>query len=236
MKMCYVEGQQPIANSQQPTANIQQPQMRPQPQVSSPVINQQPVTRAQQPTANSQQPTASSQQPIANSQQPIASNQQPTASVQQPTTVRMGRLGRTSTISITAEEPKKAEVVEEVWNTPFTQEQLTAAWDAFVDKYQNSSPVFVSGIKNAEPRMTSPSTVSFKIDNVLVVKDQNNMYALHEHLKNALHNNQFILKEEVVERPKEVVLYTDKQKFEKMVEDNPNVANIKESLNLQLDI
>ena len=67
-------------------------------------------------------------------------------------------------------------------------------------------------------------------------KDQNNMYALHEHLKNALHNNQFILKEEVVERPKEVVLYTDKQKFEKMVEDNPNVANIKESLNLQLDI
>lgn len=236
MKMCYVEGQQPIANSQQPTANIQQPQMRPQPQVSSPVINQQPVTRAQQPTANSQQPTASSQQPIANSQQPIASNQQPTASVQQPTTVRMGRLGRTSTISITAEEPKKAEVVEEVWNTPFTQEQLTAAWDAFVDKYQNSSPVFVSGIKNAEPRMTSPSTVSFKIDNVLVVKDQNNMYALHEHLKNALHNNQFVLKEEVVERPKEVVLYTDKQKFEKMVGDNPNVANIKESLNLQLDI
>ena len=148
----------------------------------------------------------------------------------------MGRLGRTSTISITAEEPKKAEVVEEVWNNPFTQEQLTAAWNAFVEKYQNNSPVFVAGIKNAEPRMTSPSTVSFKIDNVLVVKDQNNMYALHEHLKNALHNNQFVLKEEVVERPKEVVLYTDKQKFEKMAGDNPNVANIKESLNLQLDI
>ena len=148
----------------------------------------------------------------------------------------MGRLGRTGTISITAEEPKKAEAVEEVWNTPFTQEQLTAAWNAFVEKYQSNSPVFVAGIKNAEPRMTSPTTVSFKIDNVLVVKDQNNMYALHEHLKNALHNNQFTLKEEVVERPKEVVLYTDKQKFEKMSVDNPNVANIKESLNLQLDI
>ncbi|MBO5956947.1 MAG: DNA polymerase III subunit gamma/tau [Bacteroidales bacterium] len=257
MKMCYVEGQQlaansqqpmantqqPIANSQQPIANSQQPQMRPQPQVSSPVINQQPVTRAQQPIANtqqpianSQQPTANTQQPTANTQQPIANSQQPTANSQQPTTVRMGRLGRTSTISITAEEPKKAEVVEEVWNNPFTQEQLTAAWNAFVEKYQNNSPVFVAGIKNAEPRMTSPSTVSFKIDNVLVVKDQNNMYALHEHLKNALHNNQFVLKEEVVERPKEVVLYTDKQKFEKIAGDNPNVANIKESLNLQLDI
>jgi hypothetical protein len=170
------------------------------------------------------------------SQQPAASSQQPTTNSQQPTTVRMGRLGRTSTISITAEEPKKAEVVEEVWNTPFSQEQLTTAWNAFVEKYQNNSPVFVAGIKNAEPRMTSPTTVSFKIDNILVVKDQNNMYALHEYLKNALHNNQFVLKEEVVERPKEVVLYTDKQKFEKMAGDNPNVANIKESLNLQLDI
>ena len=150
--------------------------------------------------------------------------------------VRVGRLGRTSTISITAEEPKKAEVVEEVWNNAFTQEQLMAAWNSFVEMYQNASPVFVAGIKNAEPTMTSPSIVTFKIDNVLVVKDQNNMYALHEHLKNALHNNQFTLKEVVVERPKEVVLYTDKQKFEKMAGDNPNVAGIKESLGLQLDI
>ena len=237
MKMCYVEGQQPVANSQQPIASNQQPQMRPQPQVQAqpqPQVSS-PIT-SQRPTASVQQPIANTQQPTANSQQPTANTQQPTASSQQPTTVRMGRLGRTSTISITAEEPKKAEAVEEVWNTPFTQEQLTAAWDAFVEKYQNNSPVFVAGIKNAEPRMTSPSTVSFKIDNVLVVKDQNNMYALHEHLKNALHNNQFVLKEEVVERPKEVVLYTDKQKFEKMAGDNPNVANIKESLNLQLDI
>ena len=219
MKMCYVEGQQPTANSPRPTANIPQP-----------------TANSQQPTANSQQPTANSPRPTANSQQPMASSQQPIANSQQPTTVRMGRLGRTSTISITAEEPKKAEVVEEVWNTPFTQDQLNAAWNSFVEKYQNNSPVFVAGIKNAEPRMTGPSTVSFKIDNVLVVKDQNNMYALHEHLKNALHNNQFILKEEVVERPKEVVLYTDKQKYEKMAGDNPNVSNIKESLNLQLDI
>ena len=232
MKMCYVEGQQTTVNgqqaavNQQPIASNQQPQMRPQPQVQPQVSS--PIT-SQRPTANGQQPTASSQQPTANNQQPMANNQQPT-------TVRMGRLGRTGTISITAEEPKKAEAVEEVWNTPFTQEQLTAAWNAFVEKYQSNSPVFVAGIKNAEPRMTSPTTVSFKIDNVLVVKDQNNMYALHEHLKNALHNNQFTLKEEVVERPKEVVLYTDKQKFEKMSVDNPNVANIKESLNLQLDI
>ena len=62
------------------------------------------------------------------------------------------------------------------------------------------------------------------------------MQSLHEFLKNALHNNQFLLKEEVVERPNEIVLYTDKQKFEKMANENPNLLNIKESLGLQLDI
>ena len=237
MKMCYVDGQQTTVNRQQPMA-----QMRPQPQVQvqqqmQPQPQPQPQPQVQpRPQVQTPQPMASSQQPAANNQQPMASSQQPAVSSQQPTAVRVGRLGRTSTISITAEEPKKEEVVEEVWNTPFTQEQLTTAWNSFVEKYQNTSPVFVAGIKNAEPTIIDSSKVSFKIDNILVVKDQNNMYALHEHLKNALHNNQFALKEVVVERPKEVVLYTDKQKFEKMASDNPNVANIRESLNLQLDI
>ena len=74
-----------------------------------------------------------------------------------------------------------------------------------------------------------------KIDNILVIKDQNNMQSLREYLKAKLHNNQFTLVEEVVERPRETVLYTDKQKFEKMSSDNPNIVTIKNSLNLQID-
>ena len=196
----------------------------------------------QQTMVNRQQ--APQPQPQPQVQQSAISGQQSAVSVNsqsqsqrqsQPTAVRVGRLGRPGTISITAEEPKKQEVVEEVWNNPFSQEQLTAAWNSFVDKHQNVSPVFVAGIKNAEPTISSPSVVTFSIDNILVVKDQSNMYALHEYLKNALHNNQFVLKEVVLEKPKEVVLYTDKQKFEKMTEDNPIVNDIKESLGLRLD-
>ena len=225
MKMCYVEGQQSAVSGQQSAVARQQlqtqtqSQPQPQPQLPQPQMRPQ----VQQTAVSGQQSAVSSQQSAVNSQS-------------QPTAVRVGRLGRPGTISITAEEPKKQEVVEEVWNTPFSQEQLTLAWNSFAEKYQNASPVFVAGIKNAEPTITSPSVVTFKIDNVLVVKDQNNMYALHEYLKNALHNNQFTLKELVVERPKETVLYTDKQKFEKMAEDNPNVNEIKESLGLQLGI
>ena len=256
MKMCYVEGQ---SQSQQTTVNRQpvtqtmtqtptmtqtltQTQTPTMTQTQTPTQTPTPtMTQTQTPTQTPTMTQTQTQRPQSASPVGVNVNSQSQGQSQSqsqsqgPQPVRMGR-GMARTISITAEEQKKAEVVEEVWNNAFTQEQLDAAWNAFVEKYQNVSPVFVAGIKNAEPKMTSPSVVTFKIDNVLVVKDQNNMYALHEHLKTALHNNQFTLKEEVSDRPKEVVLYTDKQKFEKMASQNPNLVDIKDSLGLQLDI
>ena len=233
-----ISSQQSAISSQQSAVSRQQVQVpsQPQPQVQQSAISSQQSAVSRQQVQTPSQPQTQVQQPAVSGQQSAVNSQSQSQSQSQPTAVRVGRLGRPGTISITAEEPKKQEVVEEVWNTPFSQEQLTLAWNSFAEKYQNASPVFVAGIKNAEPTITSPSVVTFKIDNVLVVKDQNNMYALHEYLKNALHNNQFTLKELVVERPKETVLYTDKQKFEKMAEDNPNINEIKESLGLQLGI
>lgn len=150
--------------------------------------------------------------------------------------MRAGRLSRPSTISITEDEPKKEEVVEEVWNDTINQERLTKVWDEFANAIQSSSPSFSVSIKSAEPQLVNGIEIHYKVDNMLVTKDQNNMQALREYLKAKLHNNQFILKEEIIERARETVLYTDKQKFEKMATDNPNIVNIKQSLNLQLDI
>lgn len=207
MKMCYVEGQQPTVQQ----TMVQRPTVQ-QPTIQQPTVQRQTV-----------------QQPAA--QQPAV--QQPTVQ-QQP--MKIGRMTRPGTISITAEETKKEEVKEEVWNNVFTQEQVAKAWNDYIASHQNTSPIFIAGIKNAEPTLVGSSEIRFKIDNILVVKDVNNMHSLHEFLKNALHNNQFVLKEEIVERPNEVVLYTDKQKFEKMANENPNLFSIKESLGLQLDI
>ena len=227
MKMCYVEGQQPTVQQ----TMVQRPTVQ-QPTIQQPTVQRQTVQQpaAQQPAA--QQPAV--QQPAV--QQPAV--QQP--AVQQPTVqqqpMKIGRMTRPGTISITAEETKKEEVKEEIWNNVFTQEQVTKAWNDYIASHQNTSPIFIAGIKNAEPTLVGSSEIRFKIDNILVVKDVNNMHSLHEFLKNALHNNQFVLKEEIVERPNEVVLYTDKQKFEKMANENPNLFSIKESLGLQLDI
>ena len=131
--------------------------------------------------------------------------------------------------------PKKEETVEEVWNDIIVQERLTKVWDDFANTIQTISPIFGVSMKNAEPRLVNGTEIHFKIDNILVIKDQNNMQSLREYLKAKLHNNQFTLVEEVVERPRETVLYTDKQKFEKMSSDNPNIVTIKNSLNLQID-
>jgi DNA polymerase-3 subunit gamma/tau len=239
MKMCYVEGQQ--VRQQQPTQQpIQQPNQQPIQQPNPQPVQQQPVQRPVQQQFVQQ----SVQQPIAQrpavqqqhvQQQPVQQQQQQVQQ-QQPTAIRVGRLNRASTISITEEEQKKVEVKEEVWNNSFTQEQLTKAWNDFIECHQGSSPFFIAGIKNAEPTLVGNSEIRFKIDNILIVKEQDNMYMLHEYLKKALHNNQFVLKEEIVERPKEDVLYTDKQKFEKMASQNPNLLDLKESLGLQLGI
>ena len=232
MKMCFAQAPaaQPAQSqqdyrttSQQVQASVQSQQaQRPQqPQAPQPQMQQ-----PQQPQTP-QMPQTPQQRPVQQAQQ----TQQP-----QQTTVRVTRMNRAGTISITADEPKKQEVVEEVWNNDFTQEQLDKAWNDFMISYQQTSPVFIAGIKNAKPRMNGKTEVIFKIDNILVIKDVNNMQALHEFLKKALHNNQFVLKEELLERPREVVLYTDKQKFEKMANDNPNLFDIKESLNLDINV
>ncbi len=208
MKMCFLESQQTTDNRQQ--TYFKQPVQQP---VQNPV--QQPVQQLVQ-------------QPIVNTQ---SQNQQSSV-----TTVRVGRMSRPGTISITAEETKKEEDKEEVWNDKLTQERVVDAWNEYIALHQSDSQIFIAGIKNAEPTLVGNSEIHFKIDNILVVKNVDNMHSLHEFLKNKLHNNQFILKEEVVQRANEVVLYTDKQKFEKMANENPNLFTVKESLDLQLDI
>ena len=245
MKMCFAQApaqqtpqmqQQSVQSQQDYMTTRQQAQVQQTPQMpQQPVQSQQDYKTTRQQVQVQQAPQMPQTPQVQQQPQQPQQTQQP-QQAQQPQTVVRGRLNRAATISITADEPKKQEVAEEVWNDDFSQEQLTKAWNDFVVSYQNVSPVFVAGIKNSEPVMNGKSEIRFKIDNILVVKDVNNMQALHEYLKKALHNNQFVLKEDLLERPREVVLYTDKQKFEKMANDNPNLFDIKESLKLDINV
>ena len=147
--------------------------------------------------------------------------------------------GTTSSISINKamqQAGQKAEEKEETWDTPFTQEQLTAAWADFVNRYKNVSPNFAAALGKYTPKLMGSAEIHFSIDNLLFEHDTEGMSALKHHLKQSLHNNQYQLKPEVMERPAEIDAYTDKDKFEKMVEERPYLRDLQTELKLEGDL
>ena len=127
---------------------------------------------------------------------------------------------------------------EETWDTPFTQEQLIAAWDDFITRYkqyEKHSPSFVAALSKYTPKAVG-SEIHFSVDNMLFEHDTDGMGNLKKHLKNALHNNQFKLVPELMERPAEIEAYTDKDKFEKMAEERPILRVLQAELKLEGDL
>ena len=147
--------------------------------------------------------------------------------------------GTTSSISINKamqQAEQKAEMKEETWDAPFTQEQLTASWSDFVNRYKNISPNFAAALGKYTPKLMGHAEIHFSVDNLLFEHDTEGINALKHHLKQSLHNNQFQLKPEVMERPAEIEAYTDKEKFEKMVEERPYLRDLQTELKLEGDL
>ena len=131
---------------------------------------------------------------------------------------------------------QKAEEAEETWDTPFTQEQLVEAWADFVNRYKTISPNFAAALGKYTPKLIGTSEIHFSVDNRLFEYDTEGISALKHHLRQSLHNNQFELKPEVMERPAEIEAYTDKDKFEKMVEEQPFLRTLQTELKLEGDL
>lgn len=220
---------------------VQQVQMQTQPNTVNPA-QQRPVQNQQthiQPQSNTANPVQ--QRPVQVQQNPVQVKQTPTATVQQTVTEParpIGRMHRSNTVSIFDEDRKAPaeEVREEVKNSPFTDEMLTAAWKEFVDTHKDTCPIFVAGIGKYTPTLNANNVIDYQIDNILVANDLANMARLREHLANRLNNNQFTLVHHVVEKPVDEIAYTDRSKFEKMAELNPNVITLKNGLGLNIDI
>ena len=147
--------------------------------------------------------------------------------------------GTTSSISISSalqQSEKKDEAKEDTWDSAFTQEQLTAAWNDFINRYKLISPSFAAALGKYTPKLGANFEIHFNVDNMLFEQDIDGMSALRNHLKSSLHNNQFTLKPELMERPAEIEAYTDKDKFEKMVEERPYLRTLQTELKLEGDL
>ncbi len=190
-------------------------------------------TTAQQPQQSQPNNSTTQQSTIQQQTAPVSTG---STSAQQPV---VRPRGTTSSISINKamqQAGQKAEEKEETWDTPFTQEQLTAAWADFVNRYKNVSPNFAAALGKYTPKLMGSAEIHFSVDNLLFEHDTEGMSALKHHLKQSLHNNQYQLKPEVMERPAEIDAYTDKDKFEKMVEERPYLRTLQTELKLEGDL
>ena len=235
-----------------PTAQaqpVQMPQNRP---AQQPVSQGNGQTRGSAPTPTAQPQTTNTvkgpepvegptkttlPQPTAPVSTPSTSSGTSSTSAQPTPAVRPR--GTTSGISINKaiqQAEQKAEEKEETWDSAFTQEQLTASWADFVNRYKSISQSFAAAIGKYTPKLMGASEIHFNVDNKLFEHDTDGMSALKSHLKNTLHNNQFKLVAEVMERPAEIEAYTDKDKFEKMAQEQPLLRTLQTELKLEGDL
>ena len=230
--------QQPRPSATPPVSRgVATPSTNPGTATSAPSKAPEPVQKpAPAPTPTPQQPMArQASNPTPQQPTPQQPNQ-PTA--QQPTPAIRPR-GTTSGMSISKamqQAEQKTEEIEEVWDTPFTEEQLIASWNEFVNQYKNVSPNFAAALGKYTPKLIGATEIHFSVDNKLFEHDIEGLAALKQSLKQSLHNNQFVLKSEVMERPTEVEAYTDKDKFEKMVEERPFLRTLQTELKLEGDL
>ena len=248
--------QMPQNRPQQPNptpAAAAAPVHNPSPAAAAPTTTQQP-TKAPEPVVAEQTQSPESPTPKPTSQPNNTTVQQPTVqqSTIQPTVPAstgstsampaqpiVRPRGTTSSISINKamqQAVQKTEEKEETWDSPFTQEQLKAAWEDFVNRYKNVSPNFAAALGKYSPKLIGATEIHFNVDNLLFERDTEGMSALKHHLKNSLHNNQYQLKPEVMERPADIEAYTDKDKFEKMVEERPYLRTLQTELKLEGDL
>ncbi len=222
----------------EPAVTVKVPEPTVSPKVPEPAVSSkvsEPVegpTTAQQPQRSQPNNSTTQQSTIQQQTAPVSTGSTSAAPVVRPR-------GTTSSISINKamqQAGQKAEEKEETWDTPFTQEQLTASWADFVNRYKNVSPNFAAALGKYTPKLMGNSEIHFSVDNLLFEHDTEGMTALKRHLKNSLHNNQFQLKPEVMERPAEIEAYTDKDKFEKMVEERPYLRTLQTELKLEGDL
>ena len=227
----------------QPAVSVPVQNVTPQPMASQPVAPQPsapaPQAKAPQPVTPQPAPQAAAPAPQPTAQ-PVA-QQPPTPQPKEPQpgpTPRPRTRGTASTISITSslEQAAVQEEEEPTWDTPFTQAQLDASWNEFVTKYKKISPNFAAGLGKYKPRLQAESEIHFQVDNMLFENDTEGMTALRSHLKNTLHNNQYKLVPELMEKPAEIEAYTDKEKFEKLLHDHPELRKLQMELKLEGDL
>jgi len=118
----------------------------------------------------------------------------------------------------------------------FSEEHLRKQWKVFAAGLQTDYPHLSTTLTSRDPVLKEAWQIEFEIDNRILEEELNQKRGeLLEFLKQALDNYQISLLIRVQENQKEQKPYTDKEKFEKMADKNPELNKLKEQLDLDIE-
>ncbi len=136
----------------------------------------------------------------------------------------------------TQEPEKKQEnkTKETIRKNPFSAEDLITAWDKIATQIKQTKPRLHSILKMSKPVLNAGNEIKFNVSNDLqrdaLIKEEKLIVPA---LKNYLQNDELTLLINIVPQTQtKKHLFTDVDKFKYLNEKNPNLAKIKNKLNL----
>lgn len=124
---------------------------------------------------------------------------------------------------------------ESIITTEFTQDKLVEVWELFIASYMEKSPSFANAIAKYKPVLKDGFEIEYKVDSMIIAKDILSVTSLLEFLKTELNNNQLKLKPVTPAKSEQKTAYTDREKFAEMTKKYPEILNLKNRLNLEID-
>ena len=152
---------------------------------------------------------------------------------------------RTISINSNLKEKKENDDKDEIINhkkkreeKAFSQEHLNLKWEQYANEKENvGKHNLLSVLKCKKAILKENYNVHITLDNKVqeeVINDEKTK--LLEYLKSQLENNSIYLTTEVSAKKKEdMKAYTAEDKFKKMVNKNPNLMNLKDKFDLEID-
>lgn len=120
----------------------------------------------------------------------------------------------------------------------FTHFQLEQVWEAFARTVAAKSPNLHATLTQSKPSLTDAATgvIRFTVRSQLQQQEiHQNKAELQAYLREKLGNQKITIQTELLDDYKDETPYTPQEKYKKMVEKNPNIAKLKEKLNLEID-
>ena len=120
--------------------------------------------------------------------------------------------------------------------TPFTPDELILCWEEFADSLKNSSPHLYSTLKSSHPVLNAGWNIEFTLGNK-VLEDELTMRKtdMMEFLRARLNNYKIQFTTRIAENLKSAKPYTDKEKFDQMVQKTPELNSLKDELGLEIE-